>query len=196
MRAAVVVCALWVAGCASLPRVPPPETAARARAARSYSGSLRVSLRGPSFRGRADVVLALRRPDGLRLELPGPAGPRLIATARDGRLTATFPAERAVFTGDATAAGMEELLGVGLSPAELFDLLVGVGSPRLLSYEARWSASWPREMKAVLPDGAKLTATVLEADLDPELPPEAFAAPRHEGFRRVDAAEARSLWSR
>jgi hypothetical protein len=188
--------ALVLGACASAPRQPPPEVAARARAAQSWSGALRVSLRGPSFRGRAQVLLALRRPDALRLELPGPAGARLIAVARDGRLAAVFPPERAAFLGDASAAQMEALLGVGLTPAELFDVLVGVGSPRLRSYEVHWAGSHPREVRAVLPDGGRLTATVTEADLDEVLPPAAFDVPAHDGYRIVDAQEARSLWSR
>jgi hypothetical protein len=182
--------------CASAPRLPSPDVAAKARAAQSWSGSLRVSLKGPSFRGRAQVVLALRRPDALRLELPGPTGARLIAVAREGRLAAVFPPERAAFLGEASAAQMEALLGVGLTPAELFDVLVGSGSPRLRSYEALWEGSRPREVRAVLPDGGTLKATVTEADLDEALPPAAFDVPLHDGYRIIDAQEARSLWSR
>jgi hypothetical protein len=188
--------ALLLGACASAPRLPPPEVAARARNARSWSGALRVSLHGPSFRGRAQVVLALRRPDALRLELPGPTGARLIAVAREGRLAAVFPPERAAFLGDASAAQMEALLGVGLTPAELFDVLIGTGSPRLRSYEARWNDSRPREVRAILPDGGSLRATVIEADLDEALPPAAFDVPVHDGYRLIDAQEARSLWSR
>lgn len=196
--APIVVLALVFiqAACASAPRLPSPDVAARARAAQSWSGALRVSLHGPSFRGRAQVVLALRRPDALRLELPGPTGARLIAVAREGRLAAVFPPERAAFLGEATAAQMEALLGVGLTPAELFDVLVGAGSPRLRSYEARWDGSRPREVRAVLPDGGTLKATVTEADLDLALPAAAFDVPIHDGYRIIDAQEARSLWSR
>jgi len=191
-----LVCAASVAGCASLPRTPAPETSARARAARSYSGALRVSLKGPTFRGRAQVLLALQRPDALRLEVPGPTGARLVAVARNGRLTAVFPAERAFLAGPADAAQMEALLGVGLTAAELFDVVVGMGSPRLRAYEARWGAGHPMEVRATLPDGGRLTAKVEEAELDPELPAEAFSPPAHAGFREIDAQEARSLWSR
>jgi hypothetical protein len=182
--------------CASAPKRPSPDVAARARAAQSWSGALRVSLKGPAFRGRAQVVLALRRPDALRLELPGPTGARLIAVAREGRLAAVFPPERAVFLGEASAAQMEALLGVGLTPAELFDVLVGAGSPRLRSYEARWDGARPREVRATLPDGGTLKATVTEADLDEALPAAAFDVPVHDGYRIIDAQEARSLWSR
>jgi len=46
----------------------------------------------------------------------------------------------------------------------------------------------------VLPDGTRLRARVDEAETGLELQAEAFAAPRHEDFRAVDAAEARRLW--
>jgi hypothetical protein len=119
-----------------------------------------------------------------------------VAVARDGRLVAVFPKERAFFAGPADAPRMEALLGVGLTAAELFDVLVGSGSPRLRAYEARWGASHPQEVRATLPDGGRLTAKVDEADLDPELSAEAFAPPAHAGFREIGADEARSLWSR
>jgi len=74
------------------------------------------------------------------------------------------------------------------------DLLVGVASPRLRSYRAGWAGVVPRRIEAVLPDGSRLSATVEEADLDPTLGAAAFADPPHEGYRRVDADEARRLW--
>jgi hypothetical protein len=166
----------------------------RAAAARSYSGRLRVTLKGPEMRGRTAALLGFRRPAALRLEIPGPAGPRLVAVARDEALTAVFPGERAVFRGEATADGLLDLLGVPLSPAEVMDLLVGTPSPRVRDYRARWGPSFPRELQATLPDGGRLKVTVESATLDPDLPDAAFAEPPHEGFRPVDAAEARRLW--
>ncbi len=192
-------CLAWLgasvaAGCASVPLPPPARVADRAKAAATYSASLRVSLKGPEFRGRTRVLLGFRRPDALRIEIPGPAGPRLVAVTKDGALEAVFPADRAIFRGRADAADLEALLGVGLDPAELIDLLVGVPSPRLRSYQARWGAALPREITAVLPDGSRLRATVDEAEADLSLPDEAFVAPGHDAFREVDAAEARRLW--
>lgn len=194
---AVVLAAalLAPAGCASS-RLPPPAVAEAARTAPSYAARLRVSLRGPGVRGRADALIGFRRPDALRLEVPGPAGARLLAVASAGVLTAVFPSERAWTRGPATAEGVEALLGVGLSPAELMDLLVGVRPPRLVSYEARWGGALPRSLSASLPDGTRLTARVEDAEAGPPLRPEAFAEPRHEGYRRVDLAEARDLWMR
>jgi hypothetical protein len=155
-----------------------------------------VGLNGPEFRGRARVILAFQRPDALRVELPGPAGPRLVAVARSGALCAVFPGERAVFRARAEAPDMQALFGVALAPAELADLLVGVAPKGVVRYEVRWGAALPREVRAVLPDGARLTAKVTEAEIDPPLAPEAFADPPHDGFREVDAVEARRLWSR
>ena len=182
------------AGCASAPLPPPARVVERAKAAATYSASLRVSLKGPQFRGRTRVLLGFRRPASLRIEIPGPAGPRLVAVTKDGALAAVFPAARAIFRGRADAADLDALLGVGLAPEELIDLLVGVASPRLRSYQARWGAALPREIRAVLPDGSRLRATVDEAEADLSLRDEAFATPGHEGFREVDAAEARRLW--
>lgn len=180
-------------GCASVP-LPSPAVVAEARATVTYSGSLRVSLSGPQFRGRTRVLVGFRRPDAIRIEIPGPTGPRLVAVTKDGALTAVFPGDRAIFQGRATAAELESLLGVSLAPEELIDLLVGVPSPRLRSYEARWSRALPRQITAVLPDGTRLRARVDEAETGLDLQAEAFQAPRHEAFRAVDAAEARRLW--
>ena len=195
-RAAVplALAALTLAACASVPVPPPADVARRAAAARTYSGRLRVSLKGPELRGRTAALLGFRRPDALRIEIPGPAGARLLAVAQGDALTAVFPAERAVFRGRATADGLQDLLGVALSPAEVMDLLLGTPSPRVRDYRARWGPSLPRELAATLPDGGRLKVTVESVTLDPDLPDAAFAEPAHEGYRAVDAAEARRLW--
>jgi hypothetical protein len=182
------------AACASLPSRPPPEAAERVRRAGSYSASLRVTLKGPELRGRTSALVAFRRPDRLRIEVPGPSGARLIAVSEGGRLAAVFPGDRAFFEGSAGPADLEALLGIALAPSEVIDLLVGAPSARLREYRAGWKNGLPRRVHAVLPDGAKLDVTVLEADLDPPLPDAAFAVPAHAGYRRVQAAEARTLW--
>ena len=183
------------AGCASAGLPPPPDAAERAAATTSYSGRIRVSLRSPSFRARAPVLIAFSRPDALRIEVPGPGGARLVAVTRDGRLTAVFPGERAVFQGAATPVELEALLGVALSPAEVIDLLLGVPSPRLKHYDARWGPDLPRRIEATLPDGGQLRLNVEEAERGVELAAAAFADPPHSGYRAVDGEEARTLWS-
>jgi hypothetical protein len=182
--------------CASVARVPPADVAERARAVSTYSATVRVDLRGPEVKGRARAFVGFQRPDALRIELPGPTGPRLLAVARGGALVAVFPAERAVFTARATAEEMESLFGVALTPAELADLLVGVGPARLERYEALWGPALPREVRAVFPGGARLTARVDEAEMNASFTAAAFETPAHEGFRVVDAQEARRLWLR
>jgi hypothetical protein len=189
-----LVLALLGGACASA-GLPGPGVAERARVASTYSASLRASLRGPDLRGRTRVLLAFRRPDALRLEIPGPTGARLVAVASKGRLIAVFPAERAVFEGSATPEALSALVGVALSPEELIDLLVGVPSPRLRTYRARWGPALPREIEAELPDGSRLVAKVDEAEADSPLPAAAFAPPPHGGYRAIDADEARRLWS-
>lgn len=190
-RAALLVAGL-LAGCAGI--VPPaPGAPERARAARTYSASLRVSLESPTLRGRARALVAFARPDSLRLELPGPTGARCIAVANGPALVAVFPAERAVWRGAATAEEMEALLGVRLTPAELMDLLVGVGGPRLRGYRASWGGAVPRRLEATFDDGSRLTAIIESADLEPDLPKAAFDEPESAGWRNVEAREARRL---
>jgi len=168
---------------------------ARAREASSYRARLRVSLKAPGLRARTSALVAFRRPDALRIEVPGPAGPRLVAVTRAGRLAAVFPSERAVYSGPARAAELQALLGVALEPPEVMDLLVGTPSPRLKRYAARWGPALPRRIEATLPDGGALKVTVEEAETGGSVPEAAFADPPHEGYRAVDADEARSLWS-
>jgi hypothetical protein len=188
--------ALAAAACAGRPLPPTADVVAAARATPTYSARLKVSLRGPDVRARARVLLAFQRPDSLRLELPGPGGARLIAVAREGRLTAVFPGERAVYAGRATAEELENVLGVALTPAEVMDVLVGAGSPRLRSYDLRWGAALPRVVEATLPDGARLKLTVEDAETGLDLPEAAFADPPSPAYRPIDAEEARSLWAR
>jgi hypothetical protein len=164
-----------------------------AAAARSWSGSVRVSVKGRDMRGRSRVVMAFRRPDAVRIEIPGPAGARLVAVVRGGRLTAVLPGEGAFLEGPATASDLEALLGVALSPEELMDVLVGVAPPRLRDYRVRWGKALPRQVEAVLADGTRLKATVDEAEAGLALPEAAFDPPPHDGHRRVDPAEARRL---
>ena len=155
-----------------------------------------MSLRGPELRARTPALIGFERPDALRIEIPGPTGARLVAVVRDGRLVAVFPGDRAFFEGRATESELESLLGIKLTPAEVMDVLVGSGSPRLRAYDVRWGPTLPRELKAVLPDGAQLTVRVEEAEAGLALPPQAFTVPAHEGYRTLDREEARSLWSR
>ena len=192
---ALAACAALVHGCASAGLPPPPDAAARAAATASYSGRLRVSLRGPDLRARSAVLIAFARPDALRIEVPGPAGARVVAVTRGGRLMAVFPAERAYYAGRATPEELEALLGISLAPEEVMDLLLGVPSPRLRQYEARWGEDLPRRIEATLPDGGRLRLTVEDAGRGAELSPAAFADPPHTGYRALDLGEARTLWS-
>lgn len=194
-RATLPLIGLLLHSCAGV-TLPPPDVAARAQAARSYSGRLRVKLDGRELRARATVLLAFERPDALRIEVPGPGGLRLIAVTRGGRLTAAFPADRAVHTGSADAPGMEALLGIALTPDEVMDLLLGAPPRRLARSEVRWGPILPRRVDARLQDGSRLQVTVEEADLNVTLPAAAFEAPPSPGYREVDAEEARGLWGR
>jgi hypothetical protein len=176
--------------------VPPPaDVSRRAQGASSYSARVSVSLRGQGLRARTKALLAFERPDSLRIEIPGPTGARLLAVARSGRFTAVFPNERAVFKGAADAAELEAVLGVGLTPSEVMDLLVGVAPPRT-RYRARWGRSLPQKIEAFFDDGGHLKVVVEDADIGVRLSEAAFQPPPHLGYREVDAEEARALWSR
>jgi len=192
----VLVVVLAAAGCAAPLAVPPATVADAARRVASYSASVEVSLRGKDVRARTRALVAFRRPGDLRIEIPGPTGLRLVAVARDDRLWAVFPADRAIYAGAARAEDLEALLGVALAPPEVMDLLTGVASPRLRAYRARWGAALPRQIEATLPDGARLKVTVAAADAPATLGQAAFTEAPHEGYRTVDADQARALWSR
>ena len=143
------------------------------------------------------MLLAFRRPDALRIEIPGPTGARLVAVARGERLWAVFPAERAVYEGAARAEDLESLLGVALSPAEVMDLLTGVPSPRVRSYRARWGAALPRQIDATLPGRRAPQGHGRGrggAGHDPRPTPRSRSR-RMTGYRKVDADQARALWS-
>lgn len=195
LAAAVSIVTAVCTACATSFPAPPKSVADGARGASSYSGSVRVSLRGPGLRARARALVAFERPDRLRIEVPGPGGLRLVAVSRDGALTAAFPGERAVFSAPASAESLESLLGVGLTPSEVMDLLVGVAPAGARSYQARWGATLPQAVVAVLRDGTRLGVDVLDAEGGAVVPSAAFDEPPHDGYRAVAADEARRLWS-
>jgi len=191
-RPELAVAGLLLSACATA-TLPPPGVATRAAAAASWSGSVRVSVRGQDVRGRSRVLMAFRRPDAVRIEVPGPSGARLVAVAREGRLTAVLPAERAFLESPATAEDLEALLGVALSPPELMDVLLGVAPAGLRDYKAQWGHTLPRRVEALLADGTRLEATVDDAEAGLDLAEAVFLPPPHPGYRRVDADEARRL---
>lgn len=193
LRIVFVAVALTAAGCATA-KLPPPAVAERAAAAASYSARLRVTVKGPDLRARARVLVGFQRPDSLRVEVPGPVGARLVAVTREATLTAVFPGERALYEDSASAAALEALLGVRLTPSEVMDLLVGKAPASVVRYRALWGPALPRKIAATLADGTRLDISVEESEPGPSLPPAAFEAPPHEGYRRVDADEARQLW--
>ncbi len=179
------------AGCAR-PLPPSPEVARRAAGLSSYSADLQVSVKG-ALRGGSRALVAFRRPDALRIEIPGPAGARLVAVAREGRLTAVLPSEHAVLERPATPQEMEALVGIPLTPPELMDLLVGVPPKGVRRYEVRWGRELPSRIETVLEDGTRVKATVRDADAGGEVARAAFDPPPHPGYREVDADEARRL---
>jgi hypothetical protein len=161
----------------------------------TYSASLRVFLKGPELRARTPAIVAFRRPDALRVEVPGPAGPRVVAVARAGRLSAVFPRSRAVFGAEASRDSFAALFGIALDPAEVMDFLVGTRAPGLRAYAVGWGDALPRAIRATLPDGGRLNVVVDDVETGAELPDAAFLPPPHPGYRHIAADEARQLWS-
>jgi hypothetical protein len=119
-----------------------------------------------------------------------------VAVARGPHLWAVFPADRAFFAGAATERGLEDLFGVALTPTEVMDLLVGARPSRLSRHDVRWGPELPRKIDAVLQDGTRLAVAVEDPQTGMTLPDSAFDEPPHEGFRLVDAEEARRMWGR
>lgn len=189
----LLAAALLLGACHSL-GPPPPRVAEQARGALSLSARLRVSLRGPQTRGRATALVACRRPDALRVEVPGPSGPRLTLVAAAGRVLAAFPGDRAYWEGEATAGSLEALLGVALTPAEVMDLLLGVPPASVRDYRGSWGRSVPRKVTASLADGSRLTVVVEDAEVGGELPLRAFEDPPHAGYRLLTREELQGLW--
>jgi hypothetical protein len=148
---------------------------------------------GKQLRGRSRALVAFRRPDAVRIEIPGPAGARLVAVARADRLTAVLPGERARLESAAGQRDLEALIGIALAPAELMDVLVGVAPPAVRRYQAEWGKALPRRVRAELADGTRLDARIDEAEAAVELPAAAFDPLRCDGCREIDAAEARRL---
>lgn len=182
----------FLSGCAKA-APPSPEVIRRAAGLRSYSASLRVSVKGPELRGRSRALVAFRRPDALRIEIPGPSGARLVAVTRAGRLTAVMPYERAVLEREASAAELAALIGIELEPGALMDMLVGQRPAGAREYETRWGRWLPARVDVVLEDGTRVRATVEDADAGDGVSPQAFDPPPHVGYRAVDADEARQL---
>jgi hypothetical protein len=154
-----------------------------------------VRLHGPELRARTRALIAFDRPQRLRVEVPGPAGARFVLVARGPELVAVFPAERAVYRGGTSSAELEALLGVALVPAEIMDVLVGRAPERLVSYRAWWGERLPERIEAHLQDGARLELRVRDVEAGLPLPGAAFEPPPSDGYRLVDAQEARRLWS-
>jgi hypothetical protein len=158
-----------------------------------YSAAVRIKLSGAGLRGRASTLVAFRRPDSLRVEVPGPGGLRMLAVARDGELMALFPGERAVYRADATERTFEELFGVRLAPSDVMDLLVGAQPAAATSVKVWWGTRWPERVDARIEGGGKLDMRVEDPEGAP-VPDAAFVFPDVRGYRSVGAAEARRFW--
>jgi hypothetical protein len=188
---ALLAAVLLTSACATV-RPPAPGVLAAARRAETYSAVLSVKL---GFRMRADAIVAFQRPDRLRLEVPGPTGARLLLTARDGRMTAVFPADHAVFEGEASGRVLGEVVGVALTPADVMDFLLGSAPPSVRGYRADWGPALPARLRGRLEDGTRLDLRVRDPQAGGVLDARVFEPPPHDGYRTIAAAEARARWT-
>jgi len=193
-RLVALALALLAGACAAPPR-PAADVVEAARATKQYSAEIGVRLRGPDLRARTNALIAFERPARLRIEVPGPSGARFVLVARGDELTAVFPAEHAIYVGGTTAREIEALLGVALVPHEIMELLLGSAPARLAEYRAWWGPRFPEKVDARLADGTRLQLRIRGVEAGVSLPAAAFEPPSSQGYRRVDAAEARRLWS-
>jgi len=116
--------------------------------------------------------------------------------AAGGRLTAVFPAERAVFEGRSTADDIDAVLGVALAPDEIMDMLVGVPGPRIADARVAWGDRFPSRVSGRLADGTSFVVKAQAIETPGTLPAAAFLPPPHPGHRAIDADEARDMWVR
>jgi hypothetical protein len=184
------------ARCAGRSAAPSPDVADAARVLTSYSANLAVKMGGRKHAPRSTVMVGFRRPDRLRIEMPGPGGARLILVARNDVVTAVFPKSRAVFEGKADRQVLGDITGVALAPTDVMDFLVGVQPPSVTEYSASWGPVLPKQVKGKLEDGTHLDVKVNEPSPGATLAERAFEPPPHERYRRIDAAEARELWQK
>jgi hypothetical protein len=192
--AVLVASLLLLPACAGRFRPATPAAAAALREAGTYSAAVRVSVGGRLLRGRASAVIAFRRPSSLRVEVAGPTGARLVAVAHHDRLTAVFPADRAVYRGAATRDAFRDVLGLSLGPADVIDLLSGVAPASVRDYRADWGPVAPLRIEGRLQDGARLGVRVEEPEVGAPVPDAAFEPPPAPGYREVSAEEASRLW--
>ena len=193
-RVIAIAAAAFTAACAAR-SVPPAEPVLQAaRSLGSYSAELSVKVGGRLHAPRSTVLVGFRRPDRLRLEMPGPGGARLILVARDGVITAVFPRARAVFEGQAERHILGDIIGVALAPPDVMDFLVGAPPASVEDYRADWGPALPTRVRGKLEDGTRLDVKILEPTPGATLPDRAFEPPPHQGYRFINAGEARELW--
>ena len=153
----------------------PPAAAGggeRARPPRpTWSGSLRVSVSGPDVRGRSRVAAGVppaRRRCASRCPAPrARASWRWLAT---GAWPRSCPAERAFLEARPRPRTWRRCWASRSTPARADGPAGGRGARAPARATRRsWGSALPRRVAALLPDGARLVATVEDAEADAEL---------------------------
>jgi hypothetical protein len=155
-RAAAALLLVVASGaCAARGHIATPAEIATLRDVSGLSAGGKIELSGPQGRVRARLVFGVARPDSLRIEIPAGAGLRFLLIARDGRLRADLPLDEAMYEGPATAAVMEQLFGIDVSPADLVSAILG-SPPDSLRTSWRFDASQPAQLVVERPAGGRL----------------------------------------
>lgn len=198
--------ALWQPSCATLPRT---ETARPGSPTIGYRALFRGLAESPDGRDRFKVAVAIRPPDRLRMEFFGPVGgPRFVFAAAAARLVALDLAGRAYEEAGATAAAVERLLGLPVTPAGAIAILIGLSPGALRDPEGgaiilvvdygddvpRTGDDYPRQIRIDLPGRrTRVTLEAIEGPMNGDLPDALFTLEIPEGFSAGAPAAARPL---
>jgi len=155
----------------------------RRAAIRSFRALSHVHYAGPKEQLHVKEVLAISRPNHLRIEMMSPFGVALQITSDGERISAYHRGERTFYRGKATAENLSRFTRLELDVADVADLLLGFpvkrarkGRPEL-SFESP-QGSW--RVSTSLADGGSL---IVWFDADSLLPVRAAEADSRAGIR-------------
>ncbi len=203
---AAVALALWHPACATLPRSGAVPSGG---AAQGYRALFHGRVDSPEGSDRFRMAVSIRPPDRLRLEFFGPVGgPRFVLAAVGARLVALDLAERAYEETEATAAAVERLLGLPVTPDQAISILTGQSPGPLLdpgggaiilaveygNGDVGVGDGYPRRIRIDLPGRrTRLTLEALEGPMNGDAPDQLFTPGIPEGWSAGALAAARPL---
>jgi len=94
---------------------------------RTFEGEARISLRLEGVRQRGSALVLFRRPDGLRVDVTGPIGVRLVTAVASGDSLRVFlPRSNDLYEGRADDAALRRVIGVDLGAWTPWRAMLGV----------------------------------------------------------------------